>query len=219
VLSRRRKLAAVVSLVGASSIGAWIWASPAHAFTGDTDDSLSSPGTIETVTNSGNVIVGFAVKGAGGVTITCTGFSAQFTVPSSGLAASLAAPPTFSGCTDNGGGTDTFTDSGTWKINFKDTSSAETSETNNAEPNSGDGFLFKVPANGETIGSTALPAGCTITNSAKFKIKGAYDDMGNGSVNTNPNAFMTGTSSCTHTYAESAFVANFVLSTPINDVS
>jgi hypothetical protein len=220
VISRRRKLAAVLSLVGASSIGAGIWASPAaHAFTGDTDDSLSSPGTIETVLNSGNVVVMVNTgTGFGTITITCTSFGARFTVPSSGLGASLAAAPTFSGCTDSFGGTDTFTNSGTWKIKFKDTSSAETSETNNTEPNSGDRFLFNVPANGETIQSTALP-GCSVTNPALFKIKGAYDDMGNGSVTTSFSAPLTQTGCGGGTWTEVTNNGNFVLSTAIHDLS
>ena len=94
MLSRTRKVAAVVSLVGAASIGGAIGARAAHAGSAaDTDDSLSNKGAVVTMSlsdpTSTPLVLNVMSNAFGNFTQTCETFSGQFTVPASGLSTSL----------------------------------------------------------------------------------------------------------------------------------
>ena len=118
------------------------------------------------------------------ITVTCTKFSASGKVPATASdTVKLSAPPTFSGCTDNSGGTDTITTTGTWKL-------SETSTTQ----------TLKIPQDGATFKSSIL-SGCTITvaPTGAAKVKGAYNDSNTDTVTNAP--IPTSGSGCTSTTA------------------
>jgi len=135
--------------------------------TGDTDDSIVPASTNITATNSGNLTVSFTVLGQT-ITVTCTSTTLSLTTPASGLAVNLA-PPTVSGCTDNFGGTETVTTSGTWQLVFVDAAKDESQ----AEPNKGDHLKLTVPTGGASVKSSLLP--CTITSTLST-VKASYND-------------------------------------------
>ena len=104
------------------------------------------------------------------IVVTCTSSSISAKTPASGLALTLPSPPTFSGCTDNHGGTETVTTSGMWKLVFVDAANDESQ----AEPNSGDSLSLSIPAGGAKVTSSLLSS-CPVTNSAAT-VTAAYND-------------------------------------------
>ena len=134
---------------------------------GDTDDSVSPANTNVTATNSGNLTVSFTVLGQT-ITVTCTSTTLSLTTPAHGLAVNMQ-PPTVSGCTDNFGGTETVTTSGTWKLVFVDAPN----DSSQAEPNTGDHLRLTVPTGGATVKSSLLP--CTIS-STQSTVRASYND-------------------------------------------
>jgi hypothetical protein len=114
------------------------------------------------------------------ITVTCTTFHAQGTLPNSGLTATIA-PPTISGCTDTIGGTDTVKTNqtnGKWQVTFVD-SASETA----AEPNSGDQVQLVIPKAGAVFTDSVL-SGCTITAAptGPAPVTGTYNDVNTDSV-------------------------------------
>ena len=104
-----------------------------------------------TATNSGNVSKG-KINGLP-VMVTCTGSKLNAKTRASGLTANLTSTPTFTGCKDNFGGTDTITTSGTWSMTLIDNAGATASE-----PNAGDRLTFNIPAGGAKFMSSLLRA-------------------------------------------------------------
>jgi len=104
------------------------------------------------------------------IVVTCTSSSISAKTPASGLALTLPSPPTFSGRTDNHGGTETVTTSGMWKLVFVDAANDESQ----AEPNSGDSLSLSIPAGGAKVTSSLLSS-CPVTNSAAT-VTAAYND-------------------------------------------
>jgi hypothetical protein len=101
------------------------------------------------------------------VTLSCTGASFSFTTPASGLGPVDIATPTFSGCKDNFGGTDTVLASamnGPWTWTFIYKTSKHPSEVQ-----------LGFPQNAGTFSST-LVSGCTglITPNGPFVATGKY---------------------------------------------
>ena len=115
------------------------------------------------------------------ITVTCTKLlgKRQGPVDAIGLGASCRLRPQIAGCTDNSGGTDTITTSGTWKL-------SETSTTQK----------LKIPQDGATFTSSVLP-GCTVTAapSGAVKMKGSYNDSNTVTVTNAP--IPTSGSGCT----------------------
>ena len=134
---------------------------------GDNDDSLRPASTSFTATNSGNLTVAFTVLGQT-ITVTCTSATLSLATHASGLAVTMQ-PPTVSGCTDNFGGTETVTTSGTWKLTFVDAAN----DSAQAEPNTGDHLKLVVPTGGATVKSSLLP--CTIS-STQSTVRASYND-------------------------------------------
>ena len=139
----------------------------ARTAAGDSDDSLVPASTSFTATNSGNLTVAFTVLGQT-ITVTCTSTTLSLTTPASGLSVNMQ-PPTVSGCTDNFGGTETVTTSGTWLLRLVDAPN----DSSQAEPNTGDHLSLTVPTGGATVKSSLLP--CTIS-STQSTVRASYND-------------------------------------------
>lgn len=169
-----KKLALAVSL---TAIVAGLGTGIAFA-AGDTDDNISPANTSITANNSTNITFKGTINGIS-VTVTCTTSSISGTTPSSGLGPVNVNNPSFTGCRDTFGGTDTVTTNSTnghWQLTFID--STATNEETQAEPNSGDKLQITIPKAGATFKSSILP-GCTITAapSGSASITGTYDDV------------------------------------------
>jgi hypothetical protein len=158
-----RKLA-IVTAAAAAAVGL---ATTAALAAGDNDDHIRPANTTITATNSGNLTVSFSVFGHT-ITVTCTSTTLTLKTPKSGLAVKMK-PPAVSGCTDNFGGTETVTTSGTWRLVFVDAPN----DSSQKEPNKGDRLRLTVPAGGATIQSSLLP--CTISSS-KSTVSASYND-------------------------------------------
>jgi outer membrane protein assembly factor BamB len=184
----------------------------AYALTGDTDDNISpantnvtanlQPGTKLTVSGS--------VDGVG-VTVTCDQASASATTPAQGLdPVNLAAPPTYSSCTDNFGGTDTVTASGSYTLRFADAYRDEARE-------SGDFLVLGIPQDGLTATSSVVP-GCTVTAAPSGPVPEllTYDD--NGTATTRNVMVPTSGSGCSVSSAF-AFSEALTVSPAIKDAS
>jgi hypothetical protein len=166
-IGRRIKFSLAFSAIAALAA----WGAPALlAATGDTDDSISPASTAFTARSS-SVTVSATVSGIT-VTATCTASSISGKTPASGLTKFTISPPTFQNCTDNVGGTDTVTTSGTWKLKFHDAANDETAEA------PGDKLMLTIPLAGATLTSTAAP-GCVITlaPTKAATVSASYDDV------------------------------------------
>lgn len=183
----------------------------------DTGDHFNkAAGTIET----GRLKTGTTMQFTGSidgipVTVTCTGFTGKGPVPATGLTVTLSAPPTFSGCTDSLGGTDTITTNqtnGKWKLAEVDSATETTTE-----PNTGDKARLTIPKAGATF-SSSLVSGCTITvaPTAAHSVTGSYNDSSTATVkNQSIPVSATGCSSA----STSTVTATIVLSpTGLHDV-
>jgi hypothetical protein len=190
----------------------------------DPDDNISPGSTAVTATIgggtgefylSGNITVGAQ---SGTLVITCPSGGYGFTTPASGLGpVNLSAPPTFSSCSDNAGGTDTVTTSGTYTITFVDAAKDEASES--PGPPYGDNINLGMPMAGITITTTIIP-GCTLTlaPTGPVSLPGPYDD--NGTLYTdNPGVAIAGNSTCTPTSPWGLIIRPTTLSPAIKDLS
>jgi hypothetical protein len=211
-----RKLAIV--LTSAAALVAL--ASPA-AFAADTGDNLVPTGAV-TIVNSGNVTFSGTLSGLP-FTATCTSASLTITIPSTGLTAPVTTGPKFSGCTDNGGGTDTITPSGSWSLTLNDNPTEVDPVT---EPNTGDQLTINIPANGATFTTTSqfIPAGCVVTVGASTPRTSTFND-GSGSGTsatsgtfTNASINVSGNSHCTAS-SPAKFSGTFTSSTHVHDTT
>ena len=181
-----RKFAAIACLAGASAVGGVAFAHAAHAGSGatDTDDSLSNKGAVVTTSNVSPLVINVMTNVFGNFTTTCTGVSATFTVPATGLKGVLTnvggQPIQFSGCTDSLGGNDTVASTGKWTLTLKDV--VPESETAK-EPNSGDKLVLKAPIDGATLSSSIDPS-CVLTLNpvALSKLTMGYNDKGTATI-------------------------------------
>jgi hypothetical protein len=121
--------------------------------------NITPANTAFTATNSGNVTFKGSIIGIN-ITVTCTSSSISGTTPASGLTLNLSGPPSFSGCRDSFGGTDTVTTSGTWGLVANGTGSQ---------------LSLTVPSGGVKFKSSFL-SGCTIT-AGGATINAAYDNV------------------------------------------
>lgn len=175
---------------------------------GDTDDSLSPASTSFTATNSGNLILKDKINNVS-VTVTCTGSKLTAKTRASGLTADVTINPTFTGCKDNFGGTDTVTTSGKWSLTLVD-NAKETA----AEPNTGDQLTLNIPAGGAKFTSSLLPH-CTVTVGASRPKTSSYNDK-TTAVFTNASVNVSG-SGCTAS-SPSQFSGTYKTSRNIGDL-
>lgn len=150
---------------------------------GDTDDSISPPNTSFTATAT-NVVIKIKVNGIT-VTVTCKSVTISGTTPASGQGPVNITKLSFTGCTDNAGGTDTVktnNTNGSWQLTFID--SIATGEETQTEPNTGDSMGVTIPKAGATLTSTVL-SGCTVIVAPNGPVTtvGSYDDMNTLSFN------------------------------------
>lgn len=184
-------VAVVTSLATATAIAA-----------GDTDDSLSPASTSFTVSNSTNITITGAINGFP-ITVTCTSVTMTAKTRTSGLTADVTSGPKFTGCTDNLGGTDTVTVSGTWTLTLIDS----TSETQ-TEPNSGDQLAINIPAGGAKFVSSHFSS-CTITTGASSPTSSSFNDKNTATFsNANVNVSGSGCTASSPAHLSGTFVSN-----------
>lgn len=113
-------------------------------------------------------------------TVTCKSVSISGTTPKTGLGP-VPITLSFSGCTDNHGGTDTIKVTGA-TLTFVDATNDEgivigttTDEPAGHAGHTGDSLQIAIPAGGGKFTTTALP-GCTLTTKADT-LTGAYNDV------------------------------------------
>jgi hypothetical protein len=214
-----RKLAIV--LTSAAALVAL--ASPA-AFA-DAGDTLLPANTTFTVSNStpvtlsGTVTVGFIPVT---VTVTCPVNDVTLTAmtgPASpgSLTATVTVDPTFTHCTDNQGGTDTVTTSGSWTLTNNDVGDPV------AEPQaSGDELVLGIPSGGAKFFSSAL-SGCTITANASTPTTSSFNDGSGTGASSTSGTFtkapvsVTGSGGCSA--SSSALSGTFQSATAIHDTA
>ena len=168
--------AAALVIVGAGVSGPAGAHSPKHfSDTGVTVSFTLAPGT--QIVYSGADVDDFPV------TVTCDSFSASATVPATGLTIALSAPPAVGDCSDNFGGTDIPTTSGSWTVRLN---------------SHGTKVFMETPQDGWTFTSSAL-TGCTVTlaPSGPAIEKGRYNDLDTGTWTNVP--YPTTGSGCTVT--------------------
>ena len=93
----------------------------------------------------------------------CTEATLDFTTPAGGLGPiDLSSTPSITGCTDNFGGNDTITASGTWQVTWQ----------------SAGQVTLTIPQGGATFSTSFLP-GCTVTaaSDGPVQIVGTYDNV------------------------------------------
>jgi hypothetical protein len=137
-----RKLGVVASVAGMAAVGLAV-APSASASTAATAH-LSPASTVITGKTTSAAFAG-TVDGFA-LTVSCTGFTSTGKTPADGLTVPLSKPPTFSGCTDSLGGTDTVTTAGKWKLVANSTGSK---------------FTIDLPVKSATFTSSLL-SGCVI---------------------------------------------------------
>jgi hypothetical protein len=145
------------------------------------------------------------------VTVTCTSSTLTATTPATGLGP-VTVKPTFTGCRDSFGGTDTVKIFGTWKLTFVDVANDEAQ----TEPNAGDKLQVTIPKAGATFQSSIV-SGCVITvaPTAPFSFSSKYDDVSKSTVNVKLPVSGSGCSSS----PTSTTTATYTLSPGIHDVS
>ncbi len=184
------------------------------AVTADTDDSLSPANhaiAVKLKTATKAVFTG-TVQGAP-VTSTCTVSTTSFKTPAKGLGTVVTSNPTFTGCTDSLGGTDTVktnSTTGTWKARFVDAPNDEAKE-------GPDHLQLVIPKGGATIVSSILPT-CTITvaPAGPASVAAAYNDVSTATFSKS--GIPTAGTGCT-TSANGSFTATYTLSPGVKDVS
>jgi hypothetical protein len=208
MVSRVMRFSLLTVAVCALAASAAAWALAA----GDTDDSISPASTpIKMVLKPGTKATISSTVGTTTVTATCTASTTSGKTPATGLGPITLSNPTFSGCTDNFGGTDTVTTNSTngkWRAVFLDAPNDEAKEV------AGDRIRLVIPKAGATATSSKAP-GCVVelAPSAPAAISGAYNDINAttfknaplpGSTSSScPGGSMTGTGKFTATYVSS----------------
>lgn len=155
-----RKLAAAAAVAGGATLALApsVYAAGAHLSPANTviTANLQSGTTL----NFSETVDGFPLN------VQCTTATASGKTPAAGLSVTLPQPPTFSGCTDSLGGSDTVVTNQTnakWKLVANSTGTL---------------FTLKVPKAGATF-TSSLVSGCVITvaPAGTASIKGAYDNV------------------------------------------
>ncbi len=156
MFSRTAKSIAAAGLMAGTLIlvAPHAFASAHSSSAGDTDDNISPAGKVVTASlKSGTTFKAVGSIDGVAITVTCTKSSFKGTTPAKGLGpVKLAAPPTFSGCTDSLHGTDTVTTTGSWLLTFKDAANDE------AKDSTADHLQLTVPKDGATFSSSILSA-------------------------------------------------------------
>jgi hypothetical protein len=181
----------------------------------DTDDFVQPASTlVHGSLKAGTKATFTATAGSTTVTMTCTASSTSGTTPAHGLVTAVK-PVSFTGCTDNFGGTDTVTTSGVWHLTFKDAANDEAAEA------PGDKLVVTVPIRGATVVSSAAP-NCTITvaPTAPAHTVGAYNDVNTLTIKGAPVPGAT-SSGCPGGAATGTahFTATYVLTPGVHDAS
>lgn len=183
----------------------------------DTDDSLSPASTVIKATlKAGTVTVLTGTVNGVPVTSNCTGSSVTFKTLAKGLGPVVTSNPTFTGCTDNLGGTDTVRSSSTngrWTATYIDAPNDEAKETA-----TGDKIKLTMPKQGVTIQSSLL-SGCAViaAPTAPASITAAYNETSHASVFSKA-SIPTAGFGCT-TGPSGAFSANYIASGGLKDGS
>jgi hypothetical protein len=212
-MSSRIKFLVALCFSGAiAAIGAPI----VVAATKDKDDNVSPASTKVTATSMKTVLSATIIVNGKKipVTSTCTSSSTTGITPKKGLGPWTTSDPSFSGCTDNLGGTDTVNTTGTWTVTFIDARKDENKE-------GPDSLKLKVPKAGVTITSSAFKR-CTITVAPKaaVSLKGTYDDAGTLGFSSAPAPFATSSGCPGGAQTGTAkFTAAYALKPAIKDVS
>jgi hypothetical protein len=183
-----------------------------HAVAASDKDSLKPASTA--IKGSAPNFVSSGTIGGLAFTASCTSSTLSAKTPARGLGP-VSVKPTFTGCTDNFGGTDKVKVHGVWKLTFADAANDEAQ----TEPNSGDGLTLLVPKGGATFTSTFLP-GCTITvaPTAPFSFTSAYNDVSVATVNVN--LPVSGSSGCPPPVgATAATTATYTITPGVTDQS
>ncbi len=167
--SKKFTAAVVVAVLAVAAVPAVVVASIVTNATG-----IAANISTKLKTNSNSILTGTSGP-LNGIVSTCTGSVSQFQLSDKGggLGPFTLAKPTFTGCTDNLGGTDTITSNitnGHWTATY-------VNSTGSPNPNT---ITLGVPKAGQTLTSSAVP-GCTVTlfPSAAGTISGTYDNNGN----------------------------------------
>ncbi|WP_345439962.1 hypothetical protein [Actinoallomurus vinaceus] len=159
---------ALVAMMGGTAYAAGV--SPASTAITATSTSVKFAGTLSGLSFS----------------VTCTGSTIQFTTPASGYGPVAISPdPTFTGCTDNFGGTATITanhTNGSWQL------------TAVASPTQ---VKITIPTAGVTVTTSTLPS-CTVTAAptAPATITASYSNTTGKATFTNASVPFSGTSAC-----------------------
>ncbi|MCO5994197.1 hypothetical protein [Actinoallomurus rhizosphaericola] len=175
MISRTAKLAATVTGAGAlvAMMGGIAYAagvSPANTAITATSTSVKFAGTLSGLSFS----------------VTCTSSTIKFTTPSSGYGpVNISPDPTFSGCTDNFGGTATITanhTNGSWTLLAI------------ASPTS---VKITIPKAGVTVSTTTLP-GCVVTGAptAAAPITASYSNSTGKATFTSASVPFSGNAAC-----------------------
>jgi hypothetical protein len=195
------------------------------AATGDTDDHISPASTVvKAALKTGTKTTFTGTVGGIAVTQHCTGSSTSGKTPATGLGPFTTSPPTFTGCTDSLGGTDTVktnATNGAWKITFLDKASEVETAAEGTGSTSGDKIRITIPIKGATLTSSAAPT-CTITvaPTAKANVTGAYNDINTLTITNAPVPAAT-SAGCPGGAGTTTghFSATYVLTPKMHDVS
>jgi hypothetical protein len=160
MISNLRKAAIVASALGTAAAFVTPVAFASSAKPAVADASISPAST--TIKGSSTKAVFVAPVDGIDLTVTCTSFKSSGKTPASGLTVELPTAPTYSGCTDSAGGTDTVKTSGAWTITANSTGSQLT---------------IGLPKDAATFTSSIL-SGCvvTIAPSGATTLTGKYND-------------------------------------------
>ena len=184
---RKSKLALGLAIVGATgALAAPVFAARA----GDADDSVSPASTPVTATLAPGTNATFDATVSGQpVTVTCTTSSLSAVTPATGFLFTKVTRPTFSGCTDSLGGTDTVVTSGKWTLKFRDAAADESKGepgvvARSTVTTSGDGLGLSVPPGGITLTPSTFPT-CNVIVSpgVRTPVHAAYDDINTATIN------------------------------------
>jgi hypothetical protein len=178
------------TLIAAVGAGAVILATATVGFA-TTPNSLPAGTTVKGKLATGTTMVFQGTLDSSPITVTCKKFQASGKVPSGKkpYTVTLAKPPKISSCTDNGGGTDTIKETGTWTLTENKTSPYT--------------MTLTLPKDGATFVSSTLPA-CIVTAApnAADPLSGSFDTSTGKVTDTNdsiPTKVSTGCTSGTAT--------------------
>ena len=200
-----------------ATAAAFLVGAPVVLAAGDSDDNIApaSKSVTASLKSATNATLKTTI-GVINVTVTCTGSSISATTPATGLGPFGAGSPTFTGCTDSLGGSDTFKPSGSWTIRFRDAANDETAK----EPNTGDSLALTIPKDGATVTTSADP-GCTITvaPTGSATVSGSYNDVNTLTLKSAKVPISASSKCLVSGSGTSALSATYVLSPGIRDAS